>query len=66
MLTKIISLRGVGLFSDVSATKTPMISDVVLVYAENGRGKSTLTDVLQSCVSQDPALVLAGSGLIVG
>lgn len=56
MIQKIIDLKNVGLFRKVAAVD---FSSVTLIYGENGRGKSTLADVLRACTSHDTAALHA-------
>lgn len=58
MLKKITKLQSVGLFQ--SGTPNPAGFDrVTLLYAENGRGKSTLATLLRSCALGDAAKLQA-------
>jgi wobble nucleotide-excising tRNase len=54
MLTRIQLLRNIGQFNSVDAGATIPLDRYVLVYAENGRGKTTLTAVLRSLATGDP------------
>src|SRR5260370_32426114 len=54
MLTRIQLLRNIGQFDSVDAGATILLDRYVLVYAENGRGKTTLTAVLRSLATGDP------------
>lgn len=58
MLKKITKLQGLGLFAN--GTPTPADFDrTTLLYAENGRGKSTLAMLLRACARGDATAVLA-------
>lgn len=58
MLKKITKLQSVGLFQ--SGTPVPADFDrVTLLYAENGRGKSTLAALLRACALGDAAKLQA-------
>lgn len=58
MLKKITKLQSIGLFQ--SGTPVPADFDrVTLLYAENGRGKSTLATLLRACALGDAAKVQA-------
>ena len=58
MLKKITKLQSIGLFH--SGTPVPADFDcVTLLYAENGRGKSTLATLLRACALGDAAKVQA-------
>ena len=56
MLKRIQSIVGVGLFHNANGAPR-VFGKITLLYAENGRGKSTLASVLQSCSTGDPALI---------
>lgn len=58
MLKKIIKLQGIGLFAN--GVPAPANFDrVTLLYAENGRGKSTLAMLLRACSLGDTQSILA-------
>lgn len=64
MLTRIIRLDHVGLFH----TGAPAVVDLrraTLIYGENGRGKSTLSAVLDSCARNRPGLITCRSTIDV-
>lgn len=48
MITRLQLLRNVGQFDNVSAPATLDLKRLALVYAENGRGKTTLAAILRS------------------
>lgn len=52
MLEKILKLEGVGLFANPLA-KAVELKQATLIYADNGRGKSTLSAVLRACGAAD-------------
>lgn len=52
MLTKLIQLRNVGLLRS-GAPKPVAFEQVTLLYAENGRGKSTIANILRAAASLD-------------
>ncbi len=52
MLEKIIKLEGVGLFANPLATAIEL-KQATLIYADNGRGKSTLSAVMRACAAAD-------------
>jgi wobble nucleotide-excising tRNase len=54
MITKLQLLRNVGQFDSVSAGGSLPLARLSLVYAENGRGKTTLAAVLRSLSTGDP------------
>ncbi len=54
MIRRIRLLRNIGQFDSVDAAATIDLGRLVLIYAENGRGKTTLAAVLRSLASGDP------------
>lgn len=58
MLERIERIQGIGLFHNAGAGARHRLGKVTLVYAGNGRGKSTLASVLASCASGDASLIL--------
>lgn len=56
MLKKILHIKNLGLFNNAACTSVPF-DRATLIYAENGRGKSTLASVLRSCSTSDTASV---------
>lgn len=56
MLKRIQSIRRVGLFNDADGSKFALGPNA-LIYADNGRGKSTLTAVLHSLSTGDPSVL---------
>lgn len=56
MLKKILHIKNLGLFNNAACTSTPF-ARATLIYAENGRGKSTLASILRSCSTGDIASV---------
>lgn len=56
MLKKILHIKNLGLFNNAACTSTPF-AKATLIYAENGRGKSTLASILRSCSTGDIASV---------
>jgi wobble nucleotide-excising tRNase len=59
MLYKILRVKNVGLFADGVLSDPIVLNTVTLFYAENGRGKSTLSSVLRACALGDPGRVNA-------
>ena len=55
MLDRIPLIRNVGQFDSVSDGANVPLSKLTLIYAENGRGKTTLSAILRSLGSGDPA-----------
>lgn len=66
MLRKIISIKNVGRFLNYSATSDVELKRYNLIFAENGRGKTTLCAVLRSLQSGEPAHVLGRTTLGTG
>jgi wobble nucleotide-excising tRNase len=54
MIRRIRLLRNIGQFDSVAAAATIALGRLVLIYAENGRGKTTLAAVLRSLATGDP------------
>ena len=48
MLEKLVQLKNIGTFADYSAAGDVQFRKLTLLYAENGRGKTTLCDLLRS------------------
>lgn len=57
MLTKVLGIEGVGLLRDVRGGNSNHFGKLTLLYAENGRGKSTFASVLTSCTARDSDLI---------
>lgn len=56
MLKKISLIRQIGQFENVAANQVEL-TPMSLIYAENGRGKTTLVSVLRSLQSGDPLII---------
>jgi wobble nucleotide-excising tRNase len=54
MIKRLQLLRNVGLFDSVDEGANIALAPLTLIYAENGRGKSTLAAVLRSLATGDP------------
>jgi hypothetical protein len=54
MINSIQLLRNVGLFDSVSGAANFVPLRLTLVYAENGRGKTTFAAILRSLATGDP------------
>jgi wobble nucleotide-excising tRNase len=63
MLRKIISIKNVGRFLNYSASGEVELKRYTLIFAENGRGKTTLCAILRSLQSGDAAHVLGRNTL---
>lgn len=57
MLSKVLSIEGVGLLHDAKGGAKNPFRKATLLYAENGRGKSTFASLLASCAARDAELV---------
>lgn len=55
MIHKIIKIQNVGLFQDIPQPLT--LGKITGIYAENGRGKSTLASILRSSATNDPSIL---------
>jgi len=60
MIKKFLKIKGVGRFADYLAQGKgdTQFREANIIYAENGRGKTTLVAILKSLASNDPSLVL--------
>lgn len=56
VLERIERIQGIGLLHDVNG-KPLKLGKAQLIYADNGRGKSTLASILRSAATGDPALI---------
>lgn len=52
MLERIISIENVGVFKS-AVQKVSTLKKLALIYADNARGKSTLSSVLLACANTD-------------
>lgn len=51
MLEKLVAIKSIGRFRDYGAAGNVTFSKITLIYAENGRGKTTLCAILRSLQS---------------
>ena len=58
MLQRIISIKNVGRFKSCAAAGDVTFRRYTLVFAENGRGKTTLCAILRSLFTNGPGLVI--------
>ena len=58
MIDRIQLIRNIGQFDSVSAGGQIPLKNLTLVYAENGRGKTTFAAVLRSLGSGDPVPII--------
>ena len=56
MLERIETIQGIGLLHDVNGSAIKL-NKSTLIYADNGRGKSTLATILRSVSLNDPKLI---------
>lgn len=59
MIRKLLKLKNVGLFSHACEQGAVKFEQATLIYAENGRGKSTLASAFRSCTTSDSARLAA-------
>jgi wobble nucleotide-excising tRNase len=57
MLESICQVKGIGLLHDANG-RNQKLRKASFIYADNGRGKSTLASLFRSCSTNNPALVL--------
>jgi wobble nucleotide-excising tRNase len=65
-IEKIVSIKNVGRFLNAAASGDVTFRKHTLVFAENGRGKTTLCAILRSLQSGDPAYIIGRSTLGAG
>lgn len=63
MINRLQLLRNVGQFDSVTGAASISLSRLTLLYAENGRGKTTLAAVLRSLGTNDPTPIIERSRL---
>lgn len=54
MISRINLIRNVGRFDSVTTSANHRFAPLTLIYAENGRGKTTLSAILRSLATGDP------------
>lgn len=57
MIRRLRLLRNIGQFDSVDTAGTIELQRLALIYAENGRGKTTLVAILRSLAAGDPILI---------
>lgn len=57
MIERIQLIENFGQFDNVSSGQQTSFSGMTLIYAENGRGKTTLASLLRSLSTNNPALI---------
>ena len=55
MITELSLIRNIGQFDSFSWSTLSPLGKLALIYAENGRGKTTLTEILRSLAAGDSA-----------
>lgn len=63
MLQRVISIKNVGRFRNCIAAGDVTFRKFTLIFAENGRGKTTLCSILRSLFTNTPALVVGRTTL---
>lgn len=63
MIQKLIAISGVGRFLSYKSAGDTEFRKYTVIFAENGRGKTTLCAILRSLQSSDPSLVLGRTAL---
>ena len=57
MLERISTVKGVGLLHNADG-RAHSLKKATFIYADNGRGKSTLASIFRSCSTNNPSLVI--------
>jgi wobble nucleotide-excising tRNase len=58
MINRLRLVRNIGVFDSVDSAATIPLARLTLMYAENGRGKTTLAAVLRSLATGDPVPIM--------
>ncbi len=58
MISKIHNVRGVGRFRNFESKQGIDLEKLTLIYSDNGKGKSTLADILRSLAEKDASSLL--------
>ena len=58
MIKSLKMLRNIGQFENVSTGANIILAKLTLIYAENGRGKTTLAAIVRSLRDNNPSLIL--------
>ncbi|MCG7314479.1 AAA family ATPase [Priestia flexa] len=58
MINKIISIKNTGKFRSLTAQGTSNFNQMNIIYSENGRGKTTLSNILRSLNDQNAELII--------
>lgn len=57
MIKKISTLENIGQFESFTSTTSIELNSLSLIYAENGRGKTTIANILRSLGENNPTLI---------
>ncbi|WP_336789098.1 hypothetical protein [Paenibacillus sp. MMO-177] len=58
MIKKIVSIKNTGKFKACTPKGDIQFNKLSILYSENGRGKTTLSNIFRSLSEQDPQLVI--------
>ena len=58
VVNRINLLRNIGQFDSVSPPPAAALAPLTLIYAENGRGKTTVSNIFRSLATNNPQLIL--------
>ena len=58
MITRFLLIRNIGQFASVDAGRAVPLRSLTLIHSENGRGKTTLAELLRSLSTNDPAPIM--------
>ncbi|HEY3298707.1 MAG TPA: hypothetical protein VGK34_08645, partial [Armatimonadota bacterium] len=58
MISKFVAIRSIGKFEDCKSSGDVTFRKLTLIYGENGRGKTTLGDILRSLTTGEGAHIL--------
>lgn len=58
MLTNFSLIRNIGKFDSVNTGANIDLNSLALIYAENGRGKTTLATILRSLGNKEPLPII--------
>jgi len=64
MIEKIIELKGVGVFHNALPHGARELNRITLIYAENGRGKTTFSEILGSLAKNDDSPIKTKKTLV--
>jgi len=58
MISKFIKIKNIGKYENFSASDDITFGKVNIIYGENGNGKTTLTSIIRSLISNKSDLIL--------